>query len=404
MFGDDWWTEELTDSIDVGGEQGLVFFRDPGEEQRELESRTVSCRRTEHLSTHHDSLDIQRLAVVRFVTWNGECHPYSEPGHLREIDVRGAVHTTDGKIGSHHPGDLAVLFDAPFDLDFVIEALVGAAFDARVIQCFLLIAHRTVVGPDESREESGVERDELKKLLGEVASGKVDVDGALQRLRSNHVESLEFATLDMHRALRRGFPEVVYGPGKSVEQVVAIIGRIHQAGQTVLVTRVEPVVFRAVEEVWPEAEYHEHARAIVLRTGRRKTGRAGIVVITAGTSDIAVADEAAVTAEVMGNRVERIYDVGVAGLHRLLAHRKALTTARVIIAVAGMEGALPSVVAGLTDCPVIGVPTSTGYGSGAGGKAAMLAMLNSCAAGMTVVNIDNGFGAGYAAALINRVK
>jgi NCAIR mutase (PurE)-related protein len=247
-----------------------------------------------------------------------------------------------------------------------------------------------------------VERDELKKLLRQVADGKVNVERAVGRLRENHVENLEFATLDMHRAVRRGFPEVVYGPGKSPDQVVAIVGRIHEAGQTVLVTRVEPEVYRAVAEVHPKAEYNERARAIVLRAGRKKAGRQGIVVMTAGTSDIPVAEEAAVTAEVMGNRVQRIYDVGVAGLHRLLAHREALTTARVIVAVAGMEGALPSVIAGLTDCPVIGVPTSTGYGSGEGGKAALLSMLNSCAAGLTVVNIDNGFGAGYAASLVNR--
>jgi NCAIR mutase (PurE)-related protein len=184
--------------------------------------------------------------------------------------------------------------------------------------------------------------------------------------------------------------------------VLAIVGRIHEAGQTVLVTRVGPEVHRTVAEVYPRTVYHEQARALVLRAGRKKPGRPGIVVMTAGTSDIGVAEEAAVTAEVMGNRVKRIYDVGVAGLHRLLAHREALTRARVIIAVAGMEGALPSVITGLTDCPVIGVPTSTGYGSGTGGKAALLSMLNSCAAGLTVVNIDNGFGAGYASSLMNR--
>ena len=170
-----------------------------------------------------------------------------------------------------------------------------------------------------------------------------------------------------------------------------------------LVTRVGPEVHEAVASVLPKAEYHPLAKAVVVRRGRPRKGRPGIVLLTAGTSDIGVAEEAAIVAELMGNQVERVYDVGVAGLHRLMEHRDKMLTARVLIVIAGMEGALPSVVTGLTDCPVIGVPTSTGYGAGARGKAALLAMLNSCAGGLTVVNIDNGFGAGYAASLINSV-
>jgi NCAIR mutase (PurE)-related protein len=247
-----------------------------------------------------------------------------------------------------------------------------------------------------------MERSELKKILAAVKAGKVPVDEALDRLRGHALDELGFATLDLHRAIRRGFPEVVYGKGKTTGQIVEIIERLSKANQTVLVTRVPPETYRAIAERFPKATYHEQARAVVLRRGKAKAGRPGVVVITAGTSDIPVAEEAAVTAEVMGNRVTRVYDVGVAGIHRLTAHKKTILAARVIVVVAGMEGALPSVVAGLTDCPVIGVPTSTGYGEGGRGRAALLSMLNSCASGLTVVNIDNGFGAGYAAALINR--
>jgi hypothetical protein len=230
----------------------------------------------------------------------------------------------------------------------------------------------------------------------------MSVEEALEQMRAEPIADLGFANLDLHRAVRRGFPEVVFGAGKTTEQLVAIVNRLHAAGQTVLVTRVGPEAYEAVREHHPRTEYHPEARALVLRSGRRRPGRAGVVVMTAGTSDIGVAEEAAVTAEVMGNKVKRIYDVGVAGIHRLMAHRETLQRAKVVVVAAGMEGALPSVVTGLTDCPVIGVPTSTGYGEGGQGRAALLAMLNSCAGGLTVVNIDNGFGAGYAAALINR--
>jgi NCAIR mutase (PurE)-related protein len=247
-----------------------------------------------------------------------------------------------------------------------------------------------------------VDRDTLKKLLQDVRSGRVSIAEAGDRLRHLPAEDIGFATLDTHRTLRRGFPETVYGAGKTNDQILALVTRLRAAGQTALVTRVGPEVHAAIRGHHPQAEYHPEARALVLRSGRKRRGRPGIVIVTAGTTDIGVAEEAALTAELMGEEVRRIYDVGVAGLHRLLAHHGALTKANVVVAVAGMEGALPSVVAGLVDCPVIAVPTSVGYGAGAGGFAALLAMLNSCAPGVAVVNIDNGHGAGCLASLINR--
>ena len=250
-----------------------------------------------------------------------------------------------------------------------------------------------------------MEREDLTRLLRGVRAGRIGVAEALERLRQAPVEEMGFAALDMHRALRRGFPEVVFGPGKTPEQIRGIVDRLQRAGQTVLVTRVGPEIFEAVVARHHGAVFHEAARMVTVQNRRRRAKpKRGIVVLSAGTSDIPVAEEAAVTAEMMGNLVHRIYDVGVAGLHRLLAHRRALMGARVIVAVAGMEGALPSVVSGLTSCPVIGVPTSVGYGAGSGGQAALLAMLNSCSSGVTVVNIDNGFGAGCAAALINAIR
>jgi NCAIR mutase (PurE)-related protein len=245
-------------------------------------------------------------------------------------------------------------------------------------------------------------RDAIRRLLRGVKNGGVTVDDAVERLRHLPLEDLGFATLDHHRALRRGYPEVVYGQGKTAEQIVEIVSRLERMGQTVLVTRVGADVHAAVQARHPAAVFHEVPRLLVVPVGRPRRLRPGILVLSAGTSDLPVAEEAAVTAEVLGHQVERAHDVGVAGLHRLLARKVALARARVIVAVAGMEGALPSVVAGLTDCPVIAVPTSTGYGAGAGGQAALLAMLNSCAGGIGVVNIDNGFGAGLLAAMINR--
>jgi NCAIR mutase (PurE)-related protein len=247
-----------------------------------------------------------------------------------------------------------------------------------------------------------MDRDDLKRLLRAVRAGKASVGDAVEQLRSDSIRTLDHTTLDLGRAVRRGFPEVVFGPGKTPDEIVDIVEQLTAAGQTAFVTRVGPEIHERVRAIEPRAEYHPLARAVVVRKRTRRVRRPGILVITAGTSDRPVAEEAALTAELMGNQVVRIRDVGVAGLHRLVEHRAALVKARVIVVVAGMEGALPSVVGGLTDCPVIGVPTSTGYGTGEGGRAALLTMLNSCVAGLTVVNIDNGMGAGYAAGLINQ--
>ena len=214
-----------------------------------------------------------------------------------------------------------------------------------------------------------------------------------------------FARVDLHRHLRKGFPEVIYCQGKSVEQIVKIAQKIKQSGSVVLGTRIEKEVFQQIKPYFHEAKYYPQARIFILESKRRGTHKpkGNILVISAGTSDIPVAEEAALTCEVMGNRVQRLYDVGVAGIHRFLAHIDKLKKAKVIIVVAGMEGALPSVVSGLVDKLVIAVPTSIGYGTSFGGVAPLLAMLNSCASGVVVVNIDNGFGAGCAASLINQL-
>ena len=236
-----------------------------------------------------------------------------------------------------------------------------------------------------------------------MQQGRVSVEEGLERLKVLPYEELGgFAKLDHHRTLRRGFPEVVYGEGKTVEQVVAIVQRLASQGGHAMVTRVDQEVFSAVEGVLPAARYNPLARTITLRQGEETDPLPGVMVLCAGTADTPVAEEAAVTAEMMGNRVERAYDVGVAGIHRLLDHLPQLHEAKVVVAVAGMEGALPSVVGGLVSAPVIAVPTSVGYGASFGGLTALLAMLSSCAPGMAVVNIDNGFGAGYLAGMINR--
>ena len=242
---------------------------------------------------------------------------------------------------------------------------------------------------------------DLKTILERVRTGKVSPDDALRRLRILPYEDLGFAKIDNHRQLRRGFPEVIFGEGKTVPQIIAIMGRVASKRQPVLVTRVDVKVYRQVRKRYRRAHFHAKARAITLEPAGKRRTLTGILVVAAGTSDLYVAEEAAVTAEVLGNRVARLYDVGIAGLHRLLDHKEELFNARVIIVVAGMEGALPSIVASLVDVPVIGVPTSVGYGTGLKGVAALMGMLNSCAAGLMVVNIDNGFGAGYAAATIN---
>jgi len=244
----------------------------------------------------------------------------------------------------------------------------------------------------------------LKDLLENVRAGTLSADDALEQLKGLPFEDLGFAKVDHHRALRTGFPEVIFGPGKSSEQIVEIARRLADAGHNVLVTRLNPEQAAVVRSAFPAAQYDAAGRiASILSAPPRRVGKGVVLVVAAGTADLPVAEEAAVTAAVMGNAVERLQDVGVSGIHRLLAHREQLRAAAVLIVVAGMEGALPSVVAGLVDRPVIAVPTSVGYGASFGGLAALLAMLNSCAAGVTVVNIDNGFGAAVAASLINRV-
>jgi|HubBroStandDraft_6_1064221.scaffolds.fasta_scaffold65987_3 NCAIR mutase (PurE)-related protein len=242
----------------------------------------------------------------------------------------------------------------------------------------------------------------LKKLFDQVRKGKLSPDEAVERLRHMPFEDLGFAKLDHHRALRQGMPEVIFAPGKTPTQVAGIFARLAAHGGNVLATRATEEQYAAVAAAEPRAEYRPLARAIVLKRDRKKHGKGVIVVVSAGTSDIPVAEEAVVTAELMGNNVQHIYDVGVAGIHRLLSHREALSKARVIIVCAGMEGALPSVVGGLVGVPVIAVPTSVGYGAAFKGLAALLGMMNSCASNVSVVNIDNGFGAGYVASLINR--
>lgn len=228
------------------------------------------------------------------------------------------------------------------------------------------------------------------------------MDDVITRLRALPFEDLGFAKVDHHRAIRCGFPEVVYCEGKTVDQVVAILGKRLESGGNVLATRASAQMFDAVAARFADARYEEAARAITIRQIEPKWSQGTIAVVAAGTSDLPVAQEVRVTAEIMDQRTRMISDVGVAGIHRLLAHAEAIQSASVIVAVAGMEGALPSVVAGLVDCPVIAVPTSVGYGASFHGLAALLAMLNSCAAGVSVVNIDNGFAGGYVAALINR--
>jgi NCAIR mutase (PurE)-related protein len=247
----------------------------------------------------------------------------------------------------------------------------------------------------------------LRDLLDRVHRQELspaDAEGQLtDELRALPFEDLGFARVDHHRALRQGFPEVILGLGKTPAQIAGIAERIVARGQTLLVTRAERAAYDAVLALVPGAEYHEAARVITFKQKDIRRGDGVVLVAAAGTSDLPVAEEAAVTADVMGNPVDRLYDVGVAGLHRLLREHERLRRARVVIVTAGMEGALPSVVAGLVDVPVIAVPTSVGYGASFGGIAALLGMLNSCANGVSVVNIDNGFGAGCIASLINHL-
>jgi NCAIR mutase (PurE)-related protein len=245
---------------------------------------------------------------------------------------------------------------------------------------------------------------DLQSLLEEVRAGRTGTADAARRvldaMSAAPFEDLGFARVDTHRHLRQGFPEVVLGLGKTASQIAAIAGSIAGRGHSLLVTRATPEAYAAVRAVVPDAVYSETARAIVASRGEIRAGTGTVLVVCAGTSDLPVAEEAAVTAEVMGSTVERLYDVGVAGLHRLLSEHERLRSARVLIVVAGMEGALPSVIAGLVEAPVIAVPTSIGYGASFGGIAALLGMLNSCANGVAVVNIDNGFGAACVASAI----
>jgi pyridinium-3,5-biscarboxylic acid mononucleotide synthase len=242
---------------------------------------------------------------------------------------------------------------------------------------------------------------DLAKLLQAVRSGKVDVESALNRLKNLPFEDVAYAHIDHHRHLRHGMPEVIYCEGKTLEQIIGITKRMLKAGSDVLATRADDAVYRAIKKVDRRAVYHKASRAIVIKHKEEKLTQGIVLVLTAGTSDIPVAEEAAVTAEMLGSAVQTVYDVGVAGIHRVLSKRDLLDAARVIIVAAGMDGALPSVVGGLVDKPVIAVPTSVGYGAGFQGLAPLLTMLNSCAAGIAVMNIDNGFGAGVLAHRIN---
>ena len=246
-------------------------------------------------------------------------------------------------------------------------------------------------------------KQDILKLLREVAGGTVTPEDALLQLKEEPFEDLDYAKIDYHRSVRQGAAEVIYGAGKSPEQIAGIVTAMGKRGvKNILVTRIHKEAAEYLRETVP-VEYHPLARlAVAFPEERKKTGN--IVVATGGTSDIPVAEEAALTAETMGNRVTRLYDVGVAGLHRLLSNMDVLMSARCVVAAAGMEGALASVIGGLVDCPVIAVPTSVGYGASFGGLSALLSMLNSCASGCSVVNIDNGFGAGYLASMINQME
>ena len=248
-----------------------------------------------------------------------------------------------------------------------------------------------------------MDQDQLRSLFEQVRDGAVDIDAAIARMRHMPFEDLGFAKVDHHRALRHGIPEVIFAKGKTPDQVVTIAASLLRNSRNVLITRADPVCAAAVTAELPGGEYSVLSGAIRFWGDRTIHGKGRIAVVCAGTSDMPVAEEARITAELMGNEVDAIHDIGVAGIHRLMSNRERLTEARVIVVCAGMEGALPSVVGGMVSCPVIAVPTSVGYGASFHGLAALLGMLNSCASNVTVVNIDNGFGAGYVASLINRL-
>ena len=250
-----------------------------------------------------------------------------------------------------------------------------------------------------------MKKEQIEDILKEVQAGELEVDQALDNLHDLPFEDLGYAKVDHHRGLRNGYPEVIYCEGKTTEEIKGIVSKMLDRDQNILATRANQEVYQALQELTDDLEYHSRARIVVVKKQELPKSKSKILVMTGGTSDLAVAEEAAITAEVMGNTVERAYDVGVAGIHRLLAQRDKMKEANVIITVAGMEGALASVVSGLVDKPIIAVPTSVGYGANFDGLAALLAMLNSCASGLGVVNIDNGFGAAYLAdSIINQIE
>ena len=246
-------------------------------------------------------------------------------------------------------------------------------------------------------------KSQLKDVLDKVHLGKLSPEEAFLILKDYPYQNLGFAKIDHHRELRKGFPEIIYGLGKTEEQIVKISREIIKKGSNLLITKIEPKVFDKLKKKIPEAHYNSLAKVVYFKQQKPATGKGKIAIITAGTSDIPVAEEAAVTCEILGNHADKIYDVGVAGIHRLFGEFERIKKARVIITVAGMEGALPSVIAGIVSVPIVAVPTSIGYGASLKGVAALLAMLNSCPGGVGVVNIDNGFGAGYLASLINHL-
>jgi len=246
-------------------------------------------------------------------------------------------------------------------------------------------------------------RDSIKELLQQVQDGKLAVHDAVEKLKHLPSEDLGFANIDYHRELRRGYPEIIFAEGKTIPQITGILQSMMKRDNNIMITRATPEDFRAVQEIEPAAVYHEQARIISVIRKKPDSPETDIPVVTAGTSDIPVAEEAAVTAEILGNRVNRIFDVGVAGIHRLVGRIDEIKQSRVVIVIAGMEGALASILAGLIDKPIVAVPTSVGYGANLQGLTPLLAMLTSCAGGIAMVNIDNGFGAGYYASMINKI-
>ena len=249
-----------------------------------------------------------------------------------------------------------------------------------------------------------MDREKIAELLEKVKTGEIEVAEALSILKSLPYEDLGFAKIDTHRDLRKGFPEVVLCTGKTLEQITKIVDRLSAGSELIMATKASQEVYEAIRNMRPDAVYHEKARIVLIGQKKKRASRKTILVVSAGTSDLPIAEEAAITAEAMGNPVERLYDVGVAGVHRFLDNKEKLFQANVIVVVAGMEGALASVVGGLADKPIVAVPTSTGYGASFDGLAALLTMLNCCAPGVVVVNIDNGFGAGYFASVINQMS